>query len=127
MIILKGIDIMNQNGFSIPSQSTYPLYQNFIPQNTTNGMNNNLNNQNNSTEMTYAEGILRLNVGKFGNFYFSYSDSLEWRDRVFSGILESAGRDYILVFDQTTGKRFLLWTVYLNYAEFNEQLTINEM
>ncbi len=112
---------MNQNAFSmpnqIPSQSTAPPYQNFIP--------NHMNVQNNneiSGDVNYAENILELNIGKFARFYMSYSDSLEWRDKVFSGIIEAAGRDYAVVKDQNSNSRFLLWTVYLSYVEFLEPI-----
>lgn len=117
---------MNQNGFSIPSQGTAPPYQNFFSQNTM--PNNNQNNFNNmQLDASYAENILTLNVGKFANFYMSFSDSLEWRDRVFSGIIEAAGRDYVVIREQNSNTRFLLWTVYLNYVEFNEQINVKEI
>lgn len=102
---------MNQNGFSIPNQSTAPPYQNFT---TT-------PNYNPAGDVNYAENILELNVGKRANFYMSYSDSLEWRDKVFSGFIEAAGRDYAVIRDQEN-HYFVLWTVYLNYVEFLEPI-----
>lgn len=107
---------MNPNNFSIPSQSTAPPYQDFISP-----IGNNAN-QTITGDAPYAENLLELNVGKFATFYMSYSDSLEWRDKIFSGIIEAAGRDYALLFDQTTGRRYLLWTLYLNYVEFKEPI-----
>lgn len=114
---------MNQNGFSIPSQSTAPPYQDFTPQ------NNNYPTVNNviSEDVNYAENILELNVGKFARFYMSYSDSLEWRDKIFSGIIEAAGRDYAVVREQNSNTRFVLWTVYLNYVEFLEPIIYSRM
>ncbi len=111
---------MNPNNFAIPNQGTAPPYQNFIPQ------NNNQSNQGLPTlsDPPYAENILEANIGKFAKFYMSYSDSLEWRDRVFAGTIEAAGRDYAVVYDQTTGSRFVLWTVYLNYVEFTEPIIL---
>lgn len=108
---------MNQNGFLIPDQSTAPPYQNFIPQGTNQSNINKI-----SGDVDYAENILELNVGKFARFFMSYSDSLEWRDKVFSGIIEAAGRDYAVVRDQNNNTRHLLWTVYLNYVEFLEPI-----
>ena len=110
---------MNQNSY-FPNQGTAPPYQNFLP--PTNGGNQTNNNQ----DVSYAENILEMNIGKFANFYMSYSDSLEWRDKIFSGIIEAAGRDYALVKEQNSERRFLLWTVYLNYVEFLEPITFKE-
>ena len=53
----------------------------------------------------------------------SYSDSLEWRDRVFTGTIVGAGRDYAVVRD-SNNHNFLLWTVYLSYVEFREDITL---
>ena len=53
----------------------------------------------------------------------SYSDSLEWRDRVFTGTIIGAGRDYAVVKD-SENRIFLLWTVYLNYVEFREDIIL---
>ncbi len=72
----------------------------------------------------YAENILEKNVGKLATFYMSYSDSLEWRDKIFTGTIEAAGRDYALLQDPNTGKWTLLWTVYLNYVVFDEAVII---
>jgi len=110
---------MNPNNFTVTSQGTAPPYQNFIPQNN---FNNQMNNNPISQDVDYAENILELNTGKFANFYMSYSDSLEWRDKIFSGIIEAAGRDYAVIWDQNNNSRYLLWTVYLSYVEFLEPI-----
>ena len=59
-------------------------------------------------EQSYIENIIRLNKGKIGRFYMTFPDSLEWRDRVFSGIIEQSGKDHIIISDPTTGKWYLL-------------------
>ena len=74
--------------------------------------------------MAYAENILELNIGKEASFYMSYSDSLEWRDKVFTGTIVGAGRDYVVLKDNSTGYNYLLWAVYLNYVEFREDITL---
>ena len=94
----------------IPSQSTEPPITDFIsPTNPTGQI-----------EDQFAENILQKNRGKLATFYMSYSDSLEWRDRIFTGIIEQSGRDYALLSDPNTGKWTLLWTVYLNFVVFDE-------
>ena len=56
-------------------------------------------------------------------FYMSYSNSLEWCDRVFTETIIGAGRDYAVVRD-SNNHNFLLWTVYLSYVEFREDITL---
>jgi spore germination protein Q len=73
-------------------------------------------------EQSYIENILRLNRGKLGTFYMTYSDSLEWRNRVYRGVIEAAGRDHIIISDPRDGKRYLLLNVYLAWVEFNEEI-----
>ncbi len=115
---------MNNNFETYPNQSTDPPYENFDYD-----YNQNMNNISNNTipldnDMAYAENILELNVGKEASFYMSYSDSLEWRDKVFTGTIVAAGRDYAVVRDPNNGYNFLLWTVYLNYVEFREDINL---
>ena len=81
-----------------------------------------VNNPNNDFEESYIENIVRLNRGKTGTFYMTYSDSLEYRDKVYRGVIEAAGRDHIIISDQRDGKRYILLTVYLDWIEFNEEI-----
>lgn len=73
-------------------------------------------------EQSYIENILRLNKGKKVNAYVSFPDSNEWKDRIFSGIIEEAGRDHLIISDPTTGHWFLILMIYLNYVEFDEKI-----
>ena len=73
-------------------------------------------------EQSYIENIIRLNKGKIGRFYMTFPDSLEWRDRVFSGSIEQSGKDHIIISDPTTGKWYLLLLIYLDYVEFDEKI-----
>ncbi len=73
-------------------------------------------------EQSYIENILRLNKGKKVNVYMSYSDSVEWRDKMYTGIIEQAGRDHLIISDPSTGKWYLLLMIYLDYVEFNEKI-----
>lgn len=78
-----------------------------------------------NNRMPYAENLLLLNKGKLASFYMSYPDSVQWRDRIFTGIIEDSGRDYALLSDPKTGKWTLLWLVYINYVEFDEAIIRN--
>ncbi|MFQ9923074.1 MAG: spore coat protein GerQ [Beduini sp.] len=76
----------------------------------------------NFPEQSYIENILRLNKGKVGTFYFTYTDSNEWRDRVYKGVIEAAGRDHLIISDPKTGKRYLFQMIYFVWAEFDEEI-----
>lgn len=69
---------------------------------------------------SYIENILRLNKGKMGVFFLTYENNSQWNAKVIRGIIETAGRDHIIVSDPQTGKRFLLLMVNLDYVEFDE-------
>lgn len=73
-------------------------------------------------EESYIENIIRLNRGKLATFYMSYSDSNEWRDRIYKGIIEAAGVDHIIISDPRDGKRYILLNIYLDWVEFNEEI-----
>ena len=73
-------------------------------------------------EESYIENILRLNKGKVGTFYMTYNDSLEYRDKVYRGIIQAAGKDHLVISDTRDGKRYNLLLVYLDYVEFDEPI-----
>ena len=75
-----------------------------------------------TNEESYIENIIRLNRGKIGTFYMTYSDSNEWRDRVYKGVIEAAGVDHIIISDPRDGKRYILLNIYLDWVEFNEEI-----
>lgn len=72
----------------------------------------------------YAESLFKANIGKRLEVYVSFSDSMEWRDSIFRGILEDAGRDFLLIRDEVNNKRYLLWNVYLDYVVFDEEVNL---
>ena len=62
------------------------------------------NNFNNYTEeQSYIENIIRINKGKMAKFHVTVPGSKEWQDRVFTGIIEQAGRDHVIVSNPNTG------------------------
>ncbi len=97
----------------ISNQSTYPPYTDFP------GYQNIVQQQ--AANPQYAETIFSKNHGKQVSVYLSYPDSVEWRDRIFKGIIIADGRDYLLLKD-SEGKTILLWLVYINYAIFDEDI-----
>lgn len=78
-------------------------------------------------EQSYIENILRLNKGRRVNVYMSFSDSSEWKDKVFSGLIEQAGKDHLIIRDTTNGNWYLIKILYLDYVEFMEPINyLNE-
>jgi spore germination protein Q len=73
-------------------------------------------------EESYIENILRLNLGKMATLYMTYENNKEWNAQIVKGRLEAAGRDHIIVSDPTTGMRYLLLMVNLDYITFDEEL-----
>lgn len=101
-----------------------PTFPNSTNNNNDSFENNYYANQNASMpmEQSYIENILRLNKGKKVTAYVSFPDSIEWRDRKFTGIIEEAGRDHLIISDPTTGHWNLILMIYLNYVDFDEKI-----
>ncbi len=73
-------------------------------------------------EQSYVENILRLNKGKVASFYLSFPDSNEWRDKIFTGVVEQAARDHVVISDPKTGKWYILLSIYINFIVFDEKI-----
>ncbi len=73
-------------------------------------------------EQSYVENILRANIGKKVTVYISFPDSLNWKDKIFKGTIEQAGRDHLIISDPSNGKWYLLLMIYLDYVEFDEKI-----
>jgi spore germination protein Q len=76
-----------------------------------------------SQEESYVENILRMNLGKVATIYMTFENNSEWNAKIFKGLLEAAGRDHIIISDPTTGRRYLLLMVNLDYITFDEPVT----
>lgn len=76
-----------------------------------------------TVEQSYIENILRNNVGKKVRVHASFSDSVEWRDRVFVGIIEHAGRDNLILKDIDNNKNYLILMIYIDFFEFDDEIT----
>ena len=108
---------MNGNFFSTPT----------FPNNTPSTLETPPGNINFSStsipmEQSYIENILRLNKGKKVKVYYSYPDSNEWKDKIYDGVIEEAGRDHLIISEPKTGNWYLLRMIYLNYVTFEERI-----
>lgn len=77
-------------------------------------MNNYQDNYSNDYNNGYVEGYLKNNLGKRVEAHVSFSDSIEWRDSVFTGILEDVGKDYMVI--KSNQNSYIIWNVYVNYV-----------
>ena len=73
--------------------------------------------QPNNYRENYVEEYLRNNLGKRVEAHVAFCDSIEWRDSVFNGILESIGKDYIVI--KNNQNNYVIWSVYINYIIIN--------
>jgi spore germination protein Q len=69
-------------------------------------------------EQSYIENILRLNKGKQATVFMTYERNSSLGTQSYTGIIEAAGRDHVIISDPESGKRYLLLMIYLDYVEF---------
>ena len=104
---------------------TFPN-NNEVPGNTNNYDVNMAPNENNNLlmngEQSYIENILRLNKGKLVRAYVSFPDATEWRNKIFEGVIQEAGRDHLILSNPNNGEWYLILMIYLNYVTFNERI-----
>jgi len=112
---------MNNDYFGNNNFPGQPIFSNNQPTPDQTTVNPN-SSSNLPFEESYIENILRINKGKKVDVYMSFPDSTEWRNRIFTGIVEQSGRDHIILSDPTTGDWFLLLMIYVNYIEFHEKI-----
>ncbi|WP_067728440.1 spore coat protein GerQ [Oceanobacillus damuensis] len=73
-------------------------------------------------QQSYIENILRLNRGKLVTVYMTFENNTQWNAMTFTGIIEAAGRDHIILSQPETGRRVLLLMIYLDYVTFDEEI-----
>ena len=78
-------------------------------------------------EQSYIENILRLNKGRKVKAYVSFPDSTEWKNSIFSGLIEEAGKDHLIIKDTLSGNWYLIRILYLDYVEFMEPINYNHL
>ncbi|MGN1338611.1 MAG: spore coat protein GerQ [Candidatus Coprovivens sp.] len=76
-------------------------------------------------QQSFIENILRHNKGKKVKAYVSFPDAKEWKDKIFEGTIEQAGRDHLIIKD-SNGKWYLILMIYLDYVEFDEKIDYTE-
>lgn len=118
----------NQNNYDVNMNhaNNQGIINNPNSANTPNPINNFNQDYNMGTslpmEQSYIENILRLNKGKMVKAYVSFPDSTEWRNKIFAGRIEEAGRDHLIISNPNTGEWDLILMIYLNYVTFDERI-----
>lgn len=118
----------NQNNYDVNMNhaNNQGMINNPNSTNTPNSINNFNQDYNMGTslpmEQSYIENILRLNKGKMVKAYVSFPDSTEWRNKIFAGRIEEAGRDHLIISNPNTGEWDLILMIYLNYVTFDERI-----
>lgn len=77
-------------------------------------------------QQSYIENILRLNKGKKVKVYVSFPDANNWKDKIFEGTIEQAGRDHLIIRDPKDGHWYLILMIYLDYVEFDEKIEYSD-
>lgn len=72
-------------------------------------------------EESYIENILRLNKGKLATVHMTFENAKDGT-KVFTGIIQAAGRDHLILSDPQSERRYLLPLVYLDYITFDEPI-----
>jgi spore germination protein Q len=73
-------------------------------------------------EQSYIENILRLNKGKLVHLFATFEGSTQWNSKEFTGIIEAAGRDHVILSDPQAGTRYLIPMVSVDYITFTEEI-----
>lgn len=73
-------------------------------------------------EQSYIENILRMNIGKKAKVFCSFPDSNEWKDKIYDGIIEQAGKDHLVMSSPSLGDWYLIPMIYVNWVEFEEPI-----
>ena len=120
---------MNNNYLNTSTFPGKPIYSGGIPtpnQTTAQSLQSNNMQEYIPNEQSYIENILRVNKGKKVSIYQSFADAGEWKDRIFTGIIEQSGRDHIILSDPTTGNWYLLLMIYVDFIKFDEEINTVE-
>lgn len=111
-----------QMGGTYPPQgSPMPSYPNETP----NMMRQEINDPSITEFYESFNKLVSTNLGKNVNVHCSFTDSTKWHDKEFIGVLAQAGDNYIIVYDSSTNKHYLIVGVYIDYIEFFDKIVMD--
>ena len=68
--------------------------------------------------------LLNLNKGKKVCIYTSFKNSEEWKNKAFTGIVEEAYKDYLVLSDPKCGDWYIIPIKYIDYIKSEENINI---
>lgn len=69
----------------------------------------------------FSEELLSSNLGRLVTIYLTYENNPQWNAKVITGTLRLAGRDFVLLRDQKTGKDQLLFNINIDFIVFEDR------
>lgn len=71
---------------------------------------------------SYLNNLISENIGKQVYIYVTFPNSNDFRDYKFCGILEQSGKDFVVLSEPSTGKWYLIPSIYIDYITFDENI-----
>jgi len=68
--------------------------------------------------------LFNFNKGKKICIYTSFKNSEEWKNKVFTGILEESFKDYLVLSDPKCGDWYIIPIKYIDYIKSEENINI---
>ena len=75
-------------------------------------------------KIEFLESILKQKKRKKVSIHQSFPNLTENSTEIFEGIIESTGKDYIVLSNPNTGSWFILLLMYTDYFKFDEEINI---
>lgn len=77
-------------------------------------------------EQGNIKNVLKMNEGNKIKAYVSYPNPSSWQSKIYDGILEQSGKDYLIIKDVKDRSWLLIRLNYLDYIEFEERINYDE-
>lgn len=116
----------NYFGAPYPQQGEMGPHTNFAPPPSMQNMNSErkdapTTNKNPYTpveENEYLTKFMEGNIGQKVKVYCSFTDSAQWHDMFFEGVVFAAGDDFLIIYDENKKIHTLIMAVYILFIEF---------
>lgn len=113
----QGVEVSHPN-FAPPPNLQSPSYSSKERRDTMQPPTENDTTNGDTNE--YFTKFLDGHIGQKVKVYCSFSDSAQWHDMIFEGLLWGAGDDNIIIYDEKKDIHTLILAVYILYIEFSD-------
>lgn len=76
----------------------------------------------NNSNKIFLSNLIKINKGKKASVYLTIKNISNSDEKIFSGIIESAGFDYIILSNPENGNWYLFPILNVNYIIFDEEI-----